>query len=95
MAIIPEELGSRISTYFVRARANHLLEDRFAMAPVCKEVMDTVSSYSNDILACYSELCTFSNLEPLPRINEAFKKLVSLCSQTPDEAVTAKVVSPP
>ncbi|KAL6714667.1 hypothetical protein ACLMJK_008092 [Lecanora helva] len=57
--------------------------------------MDYVAGTVIDILACYSKLCKFPDVEPSPEINDAFGKLVSLCSKTPDEASSWKVLTDP
>ena len=46
----------------------------------------------NDILACYLKLSQLINLEPSPIVDELFRRLVCLCSQTIDEAIVVKAV---
>ena len=53
--------------------------------------VDCVTAHVNGILVCYSELCLFPNLEPSPKVNHVFEKLISLCSQVTGEADTSKV----
>lgn len=64
------------------------------MAPESSDNVDSVTSYVNDVLACYSEVCSFPSLGSSPEVNDAFTKLVSLSSQTPNDALTANVGSP-
>jgi hypothetical protein len=52
---------------------------------------DSVSCYVHEILNCYSALCNLEDLEPCPKVNEAFEKLVGLCGQCPHEDVVAQV----
>jgi len=52
---------------------------------------DCVSCYIDEILSCYSELAQSPSLEPSPKVNVVFDRLVRLCTQVPDEEVTAKV----
>ena len=61
------------------------------MALEYEGTLDCVTAYVNGILACYSELCSFPNLEPSPEVNHAFEKLVSLCSRVTREVDTSKV----
>jgi hypothetical protein len=42
-------------------------------------------------LNCYSEVCNSEDLEPCPKVNDAFEKLVGLCGQCPNEDVVAQV----
>ena len=56
-----------------------------------REAADCIGSYVQNIMDCYSDLSKFCDLKPSPEINTSFERLVSLCTQTPDESVTAKV----
>lgn len=64
------------------------------MAPK-EENDDCVSRYVNGILACFAELSVLPNLKPSLRVNYAFEKLVSLCTETPDRSVVVKVRASP
>lgn len=57
---------------------------------VCHGDGDCVSCYVNEILDCYYKLSQSPNLEPSPNINSLFGRLVGLCSQIPNEAITSQ-----
>lgn len=64
------------------------------MAPK-EENDDCVSRYVHGILACFAELSVLPNLKPSFRVNYAFEKLVSFCTERPDESVVVKVRASP
>ena len=62
--------------------------------PEAEEADDSVAYYVNGIIACYTDLCQSSSVEPSLFINKTFEKLVSLCTRVPDTAIIAKVRCP-
>ena len=52
---------------------------------------DRVSCYVNEILDCYHKLSQSPDLKPSPSINYLFERLVGLCIQIPNEAITSQV----
>ena len=45
----------------------------------------------DEILNCYEELAKFDGLKPSSNVDNAFGRLVGLCSQCPGEEIVAKV----
>lgn len=58
---------------------------------VCHGDGNCVSCYVNEILDCYYKLSQFPDLKPSPSINCLFERLVGLCTQIPNEAITSQV----
>lgn len=54
-------------------------------------VVDSAQAAIDDILACYATLSTLPSLEPSPKVNEAFSRLVSTCLRQFDPSVEDKV----
>lgn len=52
---------------------------------------DCVSCYVDEIMDCYYKLSQSPDLKPSPSINCLFERLIGLCGQIPNEAITAKV----
>ena len=58
---------------------------------LCHGDGDCVSCYVNGILDCYYKLSQSPDLKPSPSVNCVFERLVGLCTQIPDEAITSQV----
>lgn len=56
---------------------------------------DCVSCYVDEIMDCYYKLSQSPDLKPSPSINCLFERLIGLCGQIPNEAITAKILSDP
>ena len=63
------------------------------MAQEIGGTVNCVTAYVDGIFACYTELCSFPDLEPSLKVNNAFEKLVGLCSRVPNDADTSEVGS--
>ena len=55
------------------------------------DAVDCATCLIEEILSCYYLLAKLPSLNPSPTVNGLFEKLVHLCSQTLDEATSAKV----
>lgn len=55
------------------------------------DAVDCATCLIEEILSCYYLLANLPSLNPSPTVNGLFEKLVHLCSQTLDEATSAKV----
>lgn len=56
-----------------------------------KDLSVWITSSVNDILSCFIALSQLEDLSPSPPVNALFEKLVSLCRQTPGEAIANQV----
>ncbi|MCJ1363295.1 putative 26S proteasome regulatory subunit [Acarospora aff. strigata] len=56
---------------------------------------DGAQKYITMILELHTALSQLPTLEPSPRVNSLFGKLVDLCAQTLDESLTAKILTDP
>ena len=52
---------------------------------------DSVARYVDEILDCYEELAGFKELKPCSKVDNAFERLVGLCSQCPGEDAVSMV----
>ncbi len=56
---------------------------------------DSAQRYISLILELHTALSQLPVLEPSPKVNSLFEKLVNLCAQTLDESLTTKASCPP
>lgn len=54
---------------------------------------DTAEKYILTIVDLYEKLSKLPKLDPSPEVNNIFGKLVSVCAETPSEAIAEKVLS--
>lgn len=54
---------------------------------------DTAEKYISTVIDLYEKLSKLPKLDPAPEVNGIFGKLVSICAETPNEAVAEKVLS--
>ncbi|KAL7268085.1 hypothetical protein RUND412_009307 [Rhizina undulata] len=56
---------------------------------------EVAQKYITSILELYAGLSKIEKLDPSPEVNSLFGKLVSICAQIPDEAVTNRILTDP
>lgn len=61
------------------------------MATISKTSGELVSCLVDDIFTSYLALSELPALDPSPKVNALFGKLVNLCQQTLDDATVSKV----